>query len=261
MCARPLAGICIAITRAIHQVDEQRRQLERHGAAVVHYPCIAMVEPVDVEPLDASIQRVISGEYDWIVLTSSNTIYALRERLRVRELSLASAEKIRVAAVGSATAKAASEQLGWSVELMPSEYTAASLGNSMPELSQSRVLLPQSAIAGDELAVMLRNQGATVDVVDAYRTVVATGGDPIPTMLWEGSIDAVTFTSGSTVRYFAQRLKREQASLSMLDDVCVACIGPSTAMAAQQLGLTISLVPDQHTIEGLTNSLLTYFGS
>ncbi|MEM7128992.1 MAG: uroporphyrinogen-III synthase [Chloroflexota bacterium] len=256
---RPLAGVRVVITRATHQATEQRESLEEMGASVFHYPSIAIAPPMDIDTLDASLHKAISDEYDWILLTSTNTVYALSERLRTLGQSFPATLSMRVATVGSSTAKQAQEKLGLSVDVMPAEFTAESLGTAIPQLKGHRVYLPQSELAKSNLSKTLQSQGAIVDTVHAYRTVMAQGGDDVPSMLWEGSIDAITFTSGSTVRNFARRLAFEQATLSMLDDVCVACIGPSTATAAQQLGLAVSVLPEEHTSAGLTDALVTYF--
>ena len=55
-------------------------------------------------------------------------------------------------------------------------------------------------------------------------------------MLLDRQIDAVTFTSASTVRNFAQIFGQEQAA-DLLSTTVVASIGPVTAEAAQQLGI------------------------
>lgn len=95
--------------------------------------------------------------------------------------------------------------------------------------------------------------------VNAYRTVIGKGGDPVPVMLWEGKIDAITFTFPTAVRYFVKRLEYEGGTKAMLDDICIACIGPLTAAAAQDYGFHVSLVPEQHTIAGLVQAVNDHF--
>lgn len=259
MSSHPLANIRIAITRAVHQAPAQRELLEAAGATVFHYPCIAIVPPQKSEALDETLKKALAGGYDWLLITSANTVYALAQRLHSLGQTLTEIDSMQVAAVGSSTAEAIHDQLGITVSAIPAEYTARALGDAIPDLNQSRVFLPQSAIAQSDLIQSLRDQGAVVDAVDAYRTAIAQGGDDVPSMLWEGSIDAITFTSASTVRNFAKRLSIENATIAMLDHVCVACIGPSTAEAAQQFGLNVSVMPAEHTIEGLTDGLVAYF--
>lgn len=259
MSSQPLTNITIATTRALHQEREQRILLEAAGATVVHYPCIAIAPPNDIEPLDNALRQTIAGGYDWLIVTSTNTVHALAERLRTLELTLGDMPTWQVAAVGSSTASAIQEQLGVSVNVTPTEFTADALGEAIPNLNSSRIFLPQSAIAEPALVEKLQLAGATVDPVVAYRTLIAQSGDDVLAMLWEGTVDAITFTSASTVHNFVRRVSAEKATLAMLDDVCVACIGPSTAAAAQQLGLSVAIIPDEHTLQGLTGGLIAYF--
>ena len=103
------------------------------------------------------------------------------------------------------------------------------------------MLLPRADIAREMLADELREAGADVTEVVAYRTVLA-GGDregehDIYRMLLDRQIDAVTFTSASTVRNFVGDPRPRSGGRSARTTV-VASIGPVTAEAAQQLGIT-----------------------
>ena len=61
-------------------------------------------------------------------------------------------------------------------------------------------------------------------------------------MLLERQIDAVTFTSPSTVRNFVQLLGEEPAA-DLLRTTSVASIGPVTAEAAQRFGIETTVMP------------------
>ncbi|MCH7606822.1 MAG: uroporphyrinogen-III synthase [Chloroflexi bacterium] len=74
-------------------------------------------------------------------------------------------------------------------------------------------------------------------------------------LLGEG-IDAVTFTSSSTVRNLLDALDGDGAALS---SSIIVCIGPTTAATAKELGLKVDLVATQHTVEGLADALTQYF--
>ena len=69
-------------------------------------------------------------------------------------------------------------------------------------------------------------------------------------------MDAVTFTSSSTVRNLVEMLNGDRAAL---DATSIACIGPTTAATARELGLRVDLVASEHTIEGLVSALVTHF--
>ena len=105
----------------------------------------------------------------------------------------------------------------------------------------------------------LTQAGLDVTAVVAYCTVPGSGGAPVPDLLKSRRIDAITFTSPSTVHNFHRRLLDEGGSLTWLAGVCLACIGPVTAAAVVDLGLTPQVVPRQHTLEGLVSGLENFF--
>jgi uroporphyrinogen III methyltransferase/synthase len=68
----------------------------------------------------------------------------------------------------------------------------------------------------------------------------------------------VTFTSASTVRNFAALLGPDEAA-DLLRGTVVACIGPVTAEAAQQLNIATTLMPERYTIPDLVDALVAHF--
>ena len=86
------------------------------------------------------------------------------------------------------------------------------------ELKGAKVLFPRAGIAREVLADDLRKAGAQVTDVVAYRTLAAEPqreGDPdVYKLLLERQVDAVTFTSASSVRHFVKTLGEEQARRS-----------------------------------------------
>jgi uroporphyrinogen III methyltransferase/synthase len=164
--------------------------------------------------------------------------------------------------VGPATT-AAVERYGIRVDLTPAEHRTEGIITAFGDreaIRGKRFLLPRAQIARELLADELRNAGADVVEITAYTTVV--GGDAaaedIYRMLLDHRIDAVTFTSASTVRNFVQILGDDQAS-DLLRSTTVAAIGPVTAEAAQQLGITAAVVPEQYTVPALVEALVDHF--
>jgi uroporphyrinogen-III synthase len=71
-------------------------------------------------------------------------------------------------------------------------------------------------------------------------------------------IDAITFTSGSTVRGFVQALKKANLpSRSALNGAKVIAIGPETAKALKAAGIRRFHLPrGSWTVEGLVSTLV-----
>ncbi|MDZ4339255.1 MAG: uroporphyrinogen-III synthase, partial [candidate division NC10 bacterium] len=123
------------------------------------------------------------------------------------------------------------------------------------------VLMPRAAEAREALPAGLRARGARVDVVPAYRTVlVADQADAARELVRGGGVDAVTFTSSSTVLGFAEMFPGEDLSV-LLKDVAVACIGPVTAETAGRFGLVPHVIPEAFTIPALADALARYLTS
>jgi uroporphyrinogen-III synthase/uroporphyrinogen III methyltransferase/synthase len=208
--------------------------------------------------MDQGLQMLVRGELNWLILISTNATQAVAQRLNDLDLTLPPSS-LKVASIGSATAKAASKVLGFETILLPGRFVAESLAEAITPVSGARIFLPQSELARPVLAQGLLAAGASVFAVDAYRTVRATGGDDVPVLLATHQVDVVTFTSASAVHYFVDRLLEEGGDLDYLDGVCLACIGPVVAEAVREAGLQETVLPETHTLQGLVDALDAYF--
>lgn len=253
-----LVGRVVVNTRAVHQAAELSDLLRVGGAQVLSYPCIAIEPPADKAELVDALQAAARGEFDWLLLTSVNTVRILAQQLAVAHLSLVG---LRVAAVGPATAAAAREELGLEVTVVADDHTAEGLIAALPNMTGQRLFLPQSAIARPVLATALRQTGSEVTAVPAYQTVIGSGGDDIPYQLAQGTVDAIVFTSSSTVTNFLQRLDREGGRRSDLNPVCLAAIGPITAQTMFENNLPPAVMPADYTLPALVEALAIYFGA
>jgi len=258
---RPLFGRRIVVTRSREQAGELIDMLEDRGAEAIASPTIRIAPPDDSGPLEAAVVEVSS--FDWIIFASANAVDSFMSRLLasgdVREL-----KGVKLGTVGPSTASRL-QRYGMRVDLMPAEYRAEGVVEAMKAegpLKGTRVLLPRADIGRDLLSDALSQAGAVVTEVVAYRTTLAQGdrsGDrDIYRMLLDGQIDAVTFTSASTVRNFAQIHGAEQAA-DLLRGTVVASIGPVTAEAGQQLGIATTVMPKRYTIPDLVDALVEHF--
>ncbi|NJN83146.1 MAG: uroporphyrinogen-III synthase [Caldilineaceae bacterium] len=256
-----LQGLRVAITRSAEQADLQTRLLREFGAEVVYYPCLDIMPPKNLEALDAGLLDAAAGKYDWLLLTTANTVFMISERMAALGISPAQLAGLRVATFGANTHRALNDKLSPLLDQTPETYAPEDLVAAIDPKAGERFLLPQSSRARPVLANLLLRAGAEVTAVVAYRDVLGKGGDAVPVMLWEGNIDAITFTSEANVHYFAKRLQYEGGSLAMLDHVCVACMGPITEQTARGYGLHVDIVPSLHTAEGLISALAEYLVS
>jgi len=255
-----LAGKVVVVTRAEHQAAALEALLQAEGATVYRYPCLAIAPPDNLGPLDDALRAAVTGQFDWLALTSANAVDAVAQRLAPLGMPSGALAGLRVAAVGPSTARAAEEALGLRVEMVPeSGYSALELAEAFPDITGARILLPQSVLDNNEMVRALMRRGAHVTAVTAYQPGMSQGGVDLPKLLANGAVDAITLTSGSTANNLMRRLQSEGGDAQALQGVCLACIGPSAAQAIEALGLRADAVATEHTLVGLVQALVAYF--
>ncbi len=252
---RSLAGKRVVNTRSLHQAAELDRLLREHGATPLTYPCLQIVPPLDVAPLDRALAGLVAGRFEWLALTSANTVQAIAARLDTLGLSLPAEPGFATIAIGLATAETAERLLGIRETIIPPATRGEALARAIPVIAGARVLWPASEIASPEVANLLRQRGAAVTEVTAYRTVTGIGGVDLPRLLRNRQVDAVTFASPSAIDGLIARLQAEGGDLADLDGVVVVCLGPMTQDAALSRGFGHSLMSAAPTLTGLIETL------
>ncbi|MBN2450453.1 MAG: uroporphyrinogen-III C-methyltransferase [Lentisphaeria bacterium] len=251
---RPLFGRTVVVTRARTQASVLACELRNLGARVLRFPAIASAPAEDPTPLRLASADLSST--DWIVFTSPNAVEAFFDALDASGGDARRLGNCAIAVTGPATAEALRPH-GIRPDLLPPKATAAALARALIEhgdLTGKRILLPRSQIAPDLLPERLRQAGADVLDVVAYRTLPT---DPDPDLLeaFRGNgVHAVVFTSSSTVRNFADILRRELGHLP--DAVAGFSIGPETSRTAAEVGIPIVAEAEEHTIPGLVATLV-----
>jgi uroporphyrinogen III methyltransferase/synthase len=250
----PLFGKRVMVTRDRRQAMELAEPLEALGAETILLPVIEIRDPDDPQPLDDAIARL--GSYDWLIFTSVNGVRFFLDRLDRSPHDLRSL-KAKICAIGPAT-RAAVEALHLKVDRMPGEYVAESLIQAFEhdDLRAARILLPRAAVARDLVPVELTRRGATVDVVDAYRTVIPMEAAAAAQTGLAHRADWITFTSSSTVIHFLAI-----AGKSALGGVKIASIGPITSATVREHGLEVAVEANPHTIPGLVEAIVRGEGS
>lgn len=245
----PLRGKRILITRAHEQAGELADKVRAQGGEPMEFPTIEFAPLADCTVLDGALERV--KEFDWVVFTSANGVRAVVERFHTPDAMCARLKGVRVAAIGPGTAHAL-EQTGIRVDFIPTKFLGEQVARELPIVPGQRVLLLRADIASDVLADVLKTRGAQVSDVDAYRTIM-----PARRGIDLHAIDAVTFTSSSTVRNFIELLGDDANTLlSALD---IFCIGPVTADTAREFNLKPAAVADEHTLDGLVAAMAKFY--
>ncbi len=178
-----------------------------------------------------------------MTITSPRTVDALSERLRPSDV------RANVAAIGDGTREAFRRWARREPDLVPKTFTTASLARAFPR-GTGRVLCPRADVAPEGLEAAIAAKGWTTTRVDAYRTRIPRSLPPdARAALRAGRVDAVTFTSASTVRGFVRLLGAAKGHPR------VVCIGPVTAREARAHGFTVHAVANPHTVAGLVEAV------
>lgn len=257
MSALPLAGRRVLVTRALQQAGKLSEGLRALGAEPVEVPVLEIVAPESYAPLDDALQNL--ERYDWLILTSTNTLHAVSARSTHLGVNPANTEGLKVAAIGSATAEAA-RHCGFQIAVVPANYIAESLVESLREqVAGRRVLLARAAIARDVIPDALRAAGAEVDVVDAYQNVLPEAAPERLRQAVSSGLDAATFTSSSSVTHLAEAARIAGIAWPFAGVPAVS-IGPITSQTLRELGWQPAAEAEPSDIPGLIAAVVCVLG-
>lgn len=271
-----LAGISVLVTRTLEQSAGLVEDLTSMGAEVIVIPAVSISPLPEPEGFSSAIAKADS--YDFLVFTSVNGVaYTQRllnmEGVKPRELPPA-------LCVGEKTANAW-EEAGGKVAAYPEQYTAEALLETLGDDLEGRsFLILRPEVVKTQLGQAMRGLGAFVEEVVIYRTAPSeAGAEALKELLLEGKPDSIFFASpsaidgiltmaGSSKDVQCSEFRVEEDSDSQdsepgtpssdrdILDIPAICIGPTTALAAEEAGFSEIYFPDEYTAEGMVDELL-----
>ncbi len=255
----PLFGKRILVTRPGDQASGFIRTLSESGAQCLLFPTIKIIPPTSWKDLDRAIESL--SRYEWILFTSVNGVKYFFERLYAAKKDARHLNGIKIGVIGPKTTEALVAK-GIRPELIPDTYKAEDIVEELEgyPLNGKKVLLPRPAIARDYIPKKLKSLGALVDEIEAYQTVKPDySQDQLGELFKNDTIDIITFTSPSTVTNFLAIFEGTSIYEEIIK-VEVACIGPITAQKATELGLKVTIMPDEYTVDALTRAIVEFYG-
>jgi uroporphyrinogen III methyltransferase/synthase len=260
--ARPLFGRRIVVARAREHTSDLVERLEHLGADAIEMPAFRIGPPEDPEAVDRAAASV--DGYRWIVFESGTAVNRLVAALTRGPQDLRALGGTLICAVGAQTVERLSAA-GLKADVIVPEFRSETVIEQLiarSGLSGQRVLLVRPDHPRDPLVEDLAQHGAVVTDLVAYKLTADSTDSPsvqnVYRMLLDRRIDAVAFTSPTAVRLFVSLIGEEQAA-DLLEQTIVAAIGPVTAAAAGELGITASVVPETFTTEALAAALVARF--
>jgi len=254
-----LRGRRIVVTRARDQAEGLVQSLEALGADVIAAPVIR-IEPL---PDDGALRSALAdpSSWRWIVFTSQNAVHVVCDQMRGWGREPAVVATGNVVALGPKTA-AALEREGVQVSLVPEATTSEGVLAALEHeggLAGARVLIPCAQDAREVLPDGLRAAGADVEVIPVYTTLLTTDdGERLANAILSGLVDAVTFTSPSTVDGFVALVGEHTVRSGQFAAVV---IGPVTAQAARDAGMGDLVMAARSSVEGLADALARRFAA
>ncbi|MBI4051798.1 MAG: uroporphyrinogen-III synthase [Elusimicrobia bacterium] len=250
---RPLCGKKIVLTRPRKQSAELAQRLKRLGASVYSLPTIRIQPAQDNRLLKQAVSHL--NTYDLLIFTSPNGAHAFFKHTRSPIPS-----HIKICAIGPKTAQTI-RSYGAKVHLIPQEFKAEALAQSLKNVKGKKILIPRAKKARQALPRSLRRKGAKVEVVEAYQTLPEKNGSlKLKQNLLNQSIHAITFTSSSTVRNFVSLFQKPQ--IQKVFSKCLAVsIGPITTQTLKRCGIRPILQAKEYTSGGIVKALLKYYAT
>lgn len=269
-----LAGLRVALPR-LKSDDAIAAALKTAGAQVDTF-ALTQTIPIESEQLEQMRQRLASGYYAWVVLSSWRAAQAVLPQLNSLALAPASAPAphsptsapTRLAVVGQSTAEWLNSHCalkptlvgaGSAAKLLevfptPPTATTAPASTATTPTTPATICLPQSQLAAPTLAQGLSQLGWQVDAVATYTTV------PLPQLpahlktQWQaGAWDAVVVTAGSSAQALLQLLGPPPKKTA------VVSIGKSTTARCRELGLRVDATAATPRAEHITQAIINLF--
>ena len=219
-------------------------------------PLLDIGPPDNWAPIDEAQDRL--HDFAWAVFTSPNSVTFFCDRLFERGLDARAFARTRIAAVGLATASAL-RKIGLVPDLVPQLQTQDGLQQAFAaiDLADCDILFPTSSIGRTHLVQALTTRGARVEHVSTYANRLPTD-ITIPPILNDDTLDLAIFASPSSVHNFYQILGPERTA-AIFAHAHIACIGPTTTTAAQELGLNVEVQPVESSIPALVEAICTFY--
>lgn len=249
----PLKGRTILVTQAEEQAKRFTNLLKQKGARVLACPTVDMI-PCETPKTLPCLKQLET--YDWLVFMSQNAVIFFFQLLSKHGISKARLRRLRIVAIGKTTREVLKQNKLRVHLVTPVDAGTHLMALFKGKIDGKKILVLKSFDAHPPLLDILRSKGALVDALPLYKSVLpAENSKILLRYLSEEKIDAVTFTSPSTVYNFIKMLNADSNLLKRLEMLTIATLGDVTARAVGEMGLQVRVKPSEFTIPAFVNTL------
>ncbi len=258
----PLARRSVVIACSEMKAQKLAAGIESLGAGVLLLPVVEIRSLHDQSALDAALDSL--PLYSWVIFTSGYGVRFFLERMSERRLAHNLLNRLRICAVGPATAELL-ENAGIHVSLIPGDHQAegilsalATAHGGLQALAGARILLPRAKNSRDLIPRKLAEAGVLLDDVPCYENVIPTPDTECIQAILDHPPDLLVFTSSSAVDHFVSMLGSDTAT-SLLASAKVAAIGLITSGTLARYGKQAEICPASSTIPALLDEIRLHY--
>lgn len=235
---RPLHGRNFVVTRPEERISGLAENLRWLGAQVIELPAIC-TEAIRENYVLNTLWDYKDGER-MLVFTSPAGVRIFFEDMEELSIDIrtiiSSAKKIKIAAIGSATAKELRIH-GLFADIVPETFCANELGKAIAECAEkdSEILILRAKEGSEELLPPLEAAGLCYRDIPLYETVYRLHDgmrQTVRELAERNALDGVLFTSKSTVKGFVYANPELDGK-----NLTAICIGEQTAEEAREHGM------------------------
>ena len=258
--ALPLKGKTIVITRTIEQSKDTATALTKLGANVIVFPTLEILPPESWRKFDEIV--MLPDKIDFIIFTSAHAVKMFNMRCNELNIKL-NFNKTKVVSVGTKTSSVCGKD-NIPVHIIPKKFSAEGVVEVLSKynLKNKVVFIPRSAIGREELPRGLKDLGAIIKSVPVYNVSLPTKENIKPYIeeLTKSQPDLFIFTSPSTFENFLQ-IEKVSNPVNYFSKFDVAAIGPTTRLSIEKKKVTVNIMPDEYTIDGLIKKITNYYNN
>jgi uroporphyrinogen-III synthase len=255
----------VAVTRPVGQGEDTIRFVKEIGwnPLIVHTVELRARKESEIF---TELSRVLTwGPVDWLVLMSPNGAQLLLNILKSHGNLLPSVlGDFRILAVGPRT-KDALAKLGIREVHVPDKFSSMGIADFLSNqgLVGKRILLARSSSADNSLARALVKNGALVETVNLYDSVIPSDSTSFKRFIDEvrsGNVQAILFTSSlsaSNLFSMSKTYMSLEQLVPLLRRIRIGAIGPVTARKLSELGIPPNMMPDTFIIDDALKELLS----
>lgn len=262
---RNLGGRQFLITRPKQNASELAKRLREQGAQVLEVPAITTEAITPNYELEKALRggdgsRLASER--WLVFSSPIGVRTFFDEMMKLDMDVRNLTPpgcvLKIAAIGSATKKEL-KHYGLIADVTPAVFDAKHLGEAVAKIAakDSEVLIVRAKEGSKELIPPLTEAGLNVTDIATYETVYEGNEilcEAVKTAFAQGEIDAVTFTSASTVRGFVNGIKDMDYTT-----VKAVCIGHQTAAEAAKYGMK-TIIAREASMDSMMELIMEEYG-